>query len=93
MRLSETEHTVINEAIRKHDQEAAVYLFGSRVDDTACGGDIDLMVLSRKIDIWKRLDILADLHEKLGERRIDLLVYSDFSRPFSRITVSEGVLL
>ncbi|MDP2787641.1 MAG: nucleotidyltransferase domain-containing protein [Pseudomonadota bacterium] len=76
-----------------HDPSAAIYLFGSRVDDAARGGDIDLLVLSGKINLWDRLDILAELHRKLGERKIDLLVYPDLSRPFARIAANEGILL
>lgn len=93
MRLTTTEHAAITRSIKAHDPDAAVYLFGSRVDDAARGGDIDLLVLSQKIDLWNRLDILADLHKNLGERRIDLLVYPDLSKPFARVAVAEGVLL
>lgn len=93
MRLTETEHAEITRFITERDPSAVVYLFGSRVDDTARGGDIDLLVLSGKICVWDRLDILADLHRTLGERNIDLIVYSDLSRPFARIAASEGVLL
>ena len=48
MRLADNEQSAIREAICKVDSEAAVYLFGSRVDDAAKGGDIDLLVLSKK---------------------------------------------
>lgn len=93
MRLTPAEHLEITRSIKSHDPQAAIYLFGSRVDDHARGGDIDLLVLSKTIDIWARLDILADLHEHLGERRIDLLVYPDLSKPFARVAMAEGVPL
>lgn len=93
MRLTEAEHASINLAVKGRDPDARVYLFGSRVDDRARGGDIDLMVLSGKISLSDRLDILVDLHRRLGERRIDLLVYPDLRRPFARIAATEGVLL
>jgi len=93
MRLTKTERAEITHSITGHDPSAIIYLFGSRVDDTARGGDLDLLVLSRKIGLWDRLDILADLHNKLGEQKIDLVVYPDLSRPFARIAAREGVLL
>lgn len=75
------------------DADAQIYLFGSRVDDAAQGGDIDLLVLSTKIHLMEKLDILAQLHQTLGERKIDLAVHSDTSRPFPRMAMQQGVRL
>jgi predicted nucleotidyltransferase len=93
MRLAEMEQSAIREVIREADAEASVYLFGSRVDDAARGGDIDLLVLSKKITLMMKLGILAQLHQKLGERKIDIAVYPDDSRPFPRMVMDEGVRL
>lgn len=93
MRLAVREHSAISEAIHEADEEAQIYLFGSRVNDEAKGGDIDLLVLSKKIDLMKKLGILAQLHQKLGERKIDIAVYPDTSRPFPRMVMQEGVRL
>lgn len=93
MRLTQEERTEITRSIAGRDPSATIYLFGSRVDDNARGGDLDLLVLSREIGLWDRLDILADLHRKLGEQKIDLVVYPDLSRPFARIAAREGILL
>jgi uncharacterized protein len=93
MRLTEEERAEITHSVAEHDPSAAIYLFGSRVDDSARGGDLDLLVLSKKINLWDQLDILADLHRKLGEQKIDLVVYPDLSRPFARIAAREGILL
>jgi predicted nucleotidyltransferase len=93
MRLTQAERTEITRSIAERDPSAAVYLFGSRVDDSARGGDLDLLVLSREISLWDRLDILAALHRTLGEQKIDLIVYPDLSKPFARIAAREGVLL
>ncbi len=70
-----------------------IYLFGSRVDDTAKGGDIDLLVISEKINLMAKLDILAQLHQKLGERKIDIAIYPNATRPFPRMAMQEGVRL
>lgn len=93
MRLTDEELQAIRDTIRESDADAQIYLFGSRADDSAQGGDIDLMVLSQKIDLPAKLDILARLHSQIGERRIDIGVYPDASRPFTRIAIRTGVLL
>ena len=49
MRLAHEELAAIHDAVHSADADAQVYLFGSRVDDNAKGGDIDLLVLSKKI--------------------------------------------
>ena len=40
-----------------------------------------------------KLAILAQLHQQLGEQKIDLAVYADLSRPFARLALKEGTLL
>jgi predicted nucleotidyltransferase len=93
MRLANEERSAIGNAIRQADAQAQIYLFGSRVDDAARGGDIDLLVLSKRINLMAKIDILAQLHRKLGERKIDIAVYPDATRPFPRMVMREGVLL
>ena len=93
MRLANEEQSAISDTIHQADADAMIYLFGSRVDDAAKGGDIDLLVLSKRIDLMMKLDILAQLHQKLGERKIDIAVYPDTARPFPRMVMQEGVRL
>ncbi|MBS1227036.1 MAG: nucleotidyltransferase family protein [Proteobacteria bacterium] len=93
MRLDAKEQSAISDTIRQVDADALIYLFGSRADDAAKGGDIDLLVLSKTIDLMTKLDILTQLHQKLGERKIDIAVYADTARPFARMVIKEGVRL
>jgi predicted nucleotidyltransferase len=93
MRLANEEQLAISDAIHQADADAVIYLFGSRVDDAAKGGDIDLLVLSKRINLMTKLEILAQLHQKLGERKIDIAVYRDTARPFPRMVMQEGVRL
>ena len=47
MRLSANVATVLTRLAKKHfGEEAKVRLFGSRVDDSARGGDIDLQIFA-----------------------------------------------
>jgi predicted nucleotidyltransferase len=93
MRLTTEVHPVICKAITQADAQAQIDLFGSPVDDAARGGDIDLLVLSSKIHLTEKLDILAQLHQSLGERKIDLAVYPDANRLFARMVMQDGVSL
>ena len=93
MRLTETQRQAITDTIFGVDADAAVYLFGSRVDDQAKGGDIDLLVLSSHIDMMAKLEIMGRLHELVGDQRIDLVIQHDLSRPFTRLAIAEGIRL
>ncbi len=44
MRITPLEYKAIKYAVK--DVEGQVYLFGSRLDDTAKGGDIDLLIFT-----------------------------------------------
>ena len=93
MRITSSEKQTIKQIVASVDPNARVYLFGSRADDALKGGDIDLLVLSSKITLMDRLDMLAGLHQKLGEQKIDLIVQPDLSKPFARLAVEQGVIL
>lgn len=58
-------------------RSAKVYLFGSRVDDTKRGGDIDLLIeVPGLVDnrIKKKINIIGRIHKKIGEQKIDLII-------------------
>ena len=93
MRLTNEEQLAIRDTIHQADADAMIYLFGSRRDEAAKDGDIDLLVLSKRINLMTKLDILAQLHQRLGARKIDLAVYSDTTRPFPRMVMHTGVRL
>lgn len=80
MRLTHTERDIITAAVRRHfGEDARVRLFGSRADDRARGGDIDLYLEVELTDarevLQRKLALAAELHERLGEQRIDLVVH------------------
>lgn len=93
MRLEPEQREAIVTTIRSYDPESAVYLFGSRVDDGARGGDIDLLVISRRITREQLIDVKLDLYDRLGEQKIDLLVTDAPRTAFERLAKSEGVAL
>lgn len=79
MRLSDRQCSVIRCAVTEYfGQDACVWLFGSRVDDAARGGDIDLYIepaIGNADEIVQaRLRFLVALHKKLGEQKIDVVI-------------------
>ena len=94
MRLKPDEIQAIKSTIHSLDQEAAVFLFGSRVDDSKRGGDIDLLVLSGRLsggDVKRA--IKAELYRLIGEQKIDILLAADDSDPFVKLALKTGVKL
>ncbi len=79
MRLTERDVTAIKKVVTKHfGEDALVYLFGSRTDDTKRGGDIDLLVehdpeLEAGEVIRKKLKTMTDIQFALGDRKIDIV--------------------
>lgn len=83
MRLNDIQRRAIRNAVSKYfGSHARVFLFGSRVDDSRRGGDIDLLVEVSDIDpdsnsaITAKLSAVADIQRQIGERKIDLVVAS-----------------
>jgi len=79
MRLTEYQQEIIKRVLLKHfGKGSELRLFGSRVDDNARGGDIDLYIepeLCGADDIVEaRLNALVELQLALGEQKIDLVI-------------------
>ncbi|VAW54635.1 hypothetical protein MNBD_GAMMA07-2727 [hydrothermal vent metagenome] len=83
MRLTKSEIASIKHIVLAIDENAKIYLYGSRVDDTKRGGDIDLLVISEKMNFSHKLDISGKLFEALDEQKVDLLIEKDFNKPFT----------
>jgi predicted nucleotidyltransferase len=91
VRITEAERRVLIAAIRTVDAEAKIWLFGSRVDDTKKGGDIDIAILSGAIKLRERMKIRQSIEDVLGEQKIDILVSEDGAAPFFRLAVETGI--
>lgn len=77
MRLDEETLKTIKVLAEKYfGEHCEVRIFGSRVDDTQKGGDIDIYIKTDlKEDILERkANFLAELKRKIGDQKIDLLV-------------------
>jgi predicted nucleotidyltransferase len=91
MRLTEPQRRTLAATVRRRfGAGARLWVFGSRVEDAARGGDFDILVRSEEADAQKlydaKLAALADLHatpEFEGER-IDLVLFSPTLDPEPR---------
>ncbi len=72
MRLYEDEKLALNEALAGVDDE--VYLFGSRVDDSKKGGDIDILIYSKQ-DRHKLSQTVAIKFLMATDSRLDVVVF------------------
>lgn len=93
MRLKDFEKNAIVSTVKCLDPDAIVYLFGSRVDDTKKGGDIDLLVMSARLTSDDKRTIKMKLYDLLGEQKIDLLIAANDSDPFVKLALNSGVEL
>ncbi len=98
MRLSPDYVTAINTAA--HDAfgpDAVVRLFGSRIDDTLKGGDIDLHIEVEAIESeWAQRGAFEDrLFAIIDPKKVDVLpsVGGNTTRGFERIAYRDGIVL
>lgn len=98
MRLTDHEVAAIKAAAREAFGETAVVrLFGSRVDDSLRGGDIDLHVeVDPPVDEWAAKGKFEDrLFARIEPRKVDVIVHERGTTPrgFQRIGYRDGIVL
>lgn len=90
MRLSQQQRRVIRDCVAAVDPAAEVMLFGSRLQDNLKGGDIDLLIRSRKIGFMERLRLKLALKNALGDQKIDIAVDRGRSSAFVKLIRKEA---
>lgn len=100
MRLTLHQQQQIRTTLKRYFGETTeIMLFGSRVDDSARGGDIDLYIepeIQTAAEIVDaRLYAMMELHKALGEQKIDLVINRCNGRelPIYEIAKKTGVPL
>jgi len=100
MRLTPEQRQQIRTTLKHYfGQQTAILLFGSRVDDNAKGGDIDLYIepeiQAADAIVDARLNAMAELHMALGDQKIDLVINRRNGRqlPIFQIAKEQGVPL
>jgi predicted nucleotidyltransferase len=98
MRLLQKEINDIKSTFKDIFNNGKIYLFGSRIDDTKRGGDIDLFIeLDHKISIdemmKKRTQFKLKLYELIGEQKIDVVISKDKTRLIEKEALKNGIEL
>ena len=94
MRLSKDEISLLKNKLYELSIEAKLYLFGSRLDDTKRGGDIDLLVVSNTITNRDLRLIRLSFFEKFGEQKIDIVLDDGkLNTPFVKHIFQKAILL
>lgn len=99
MRLPKEEQQIIVQTIQRElGNKARVWLFGSRIDESTQGGDIDLLVESAEIipaRVRLASELVASLQLALGEQKIDLILIDPATQtqPIHQIAQEQGMEL
>ncbi len=72
MRLYPDEKLALDKALEDIDEE--VYLFGSRVDDNKKGGDIDILIYSKKNSLQLSQEVSRKFFMEL-DSKLDVVVF------------------
>lgn len=94
MRLSAEEIKILKMSLNKISSEAKLYLFGSRISESAKGGDIDLLVVSKRLRPRDLRRLRLDFFKHFGEQKIDIVLDDgSFADPFRKIISQKAILL
>ena len=91
MRLSNEEIQTLKIALAELSSEAKLYLFGSRVDNSKQGGDIDLLVVSDCLNRRDMSYLRIEFFKRFGEQKIDIVLDDgSFDSAFNRLVMQEA---
>ncbi len=96
MRLTYFEQNIIRKTFTEVFESGDVYLFGSRVDNSKKGGDIDLYLVPDKKfedESDKKIQFLIKLDKYLGEQKIDVVLAKDKNRAIEKEALKKGINL
>ncbi|WP_203249613.1 MULTISPECIES: nucleotidyltransferase domain-containing protein [Cysteiniphilum] len=98
VRLTEYEIKAIKSSFLDVFGGGSIYLFGSRVEDSKKGGDIDLYIapnkaLPRDQLLEKKIDFLVSVKSLIGEQKIDVIIATNENRLIEQEALTKGVKL
>jgi uncharacterized protein len=93
MRLTDDEQKAIVASVLKFDTAAEVFLYGSPVDDSKRGGDIDILIKSDVLE-KRMLGLIEDeLFRHIEEQKVDLVLTGKTSTSsFAEMVLARGAV-
>lgn len=93
MRISAKTISVLTDLAKKYfGEDAPVRLFGSRTNDNARGGDIDIQIVAPNATYRDEISFLAEV-EKILDERVDLRVQRTSDLLIDHVAAENGILL
>ena len=95
MRLSQKEIEAIQINFDNFFEEGVIYLFGSRVDDTKKGGDIDLYITTQNKEclVEKKIKFASRLARAVDYKKVDIVLDYGEDRLIDKKAKEEGIVL
>lgn len=94
MRLKNEEIQLLKSNLHTLSKSARLFLFGSRIDDTKRGGDIDLLILDEKLTKRDIRKLRIEFFKKYGEQKMDIIIDKpDFQNPFTKYIFKSAIEL
>jgi predicted nucleotidyltransferase len=90
MRLDQTQKVALKIALQNLNDDDKVFLFGSRVDDSKKGGDIDILIFSQQPSFELSRKVVRDFF-KHCEEKIDILVINPFQMTQEQVVFVESI--
>jgi hypothetical protein len=95
MRITSFEISQITDVFKMTFEEGSLFLFGSRIDDSKRGGDVDLYVIPKNKESLtaKKINFLVQLKKRMGECKIDVVIDRGQNRLIDQLAHKDGILL
>lgn len=94
MRLETEQINCLKNTLEMLASDARLYLFGSRVDDSKRGGDIDLLIVSEKLTKKDIRILRIEFFKHFGEQKLDIVLDNGaLQDPFVKHILQKAVLL
>ena len=94
MRLTSAEIDVLKTKLHTLSSQAKLYLFGSRVDDSKKGGDIDLLILDDTLSKKDLRTLRIDFFKNFGEQKLDIVLdKKELKNSFTKYIFPKAILL
>lgn len=95
MRLEQHQVEAIKRQAARWAPKAETFVFGSRTDPNASGGDIDLLVLAEeKLPLTTLRHLRRAILDEIGEQKLDIVSFARTAdHPFKQVALSTAAKL